>query len=121
MVGKAYTMTANVFTLLWGGEPESVTRTFTKFVVEASATSGVQLNRPVAASMLAPRGAPGSRLKDSACAGTSTSVAVAVKCSVFSTTISLVPMAASTGASLTEFTVSVTVTVPEFAAASSAR
>src|SRR5262245_14529795 len=55
--------------------------------------------------MAAPAGAPGSRLKVSVLAGTSASVAVAVKVSVLPSLTDLLPMAARIGATLTSLTV----------------
>src|SRR5437660_3547895 len=65
------------------GEPSSVTRTLIEFV-PTFAAAGVQVNKPVARSMLAPEGAPGSRVKVNVCAGRSGSVTVAKKLSVVS-------------------------------------
>ena len=67
------------------------------------------MNSPVAGSILAPAGAPASREKVSVLGGRSTSVAVAVNDSSAPSSTLLSPMGASTGASLTAVTVTVTV------------
>src|SRR5689334_18658281 len=56
------------------GRPLSVTRTVTLLVAGALPGGGVQLKRPLARLMLAPAGAPESRLKVSVFAGRSESV-----------------------------------------------
>src|SRR5438067_1231799 len=48
---------------LWGGAPLSVTRTVTRLIEGPCASAGVQVNTPVFGSIIAPAGAPGSRLK----------------------------------------------------------
>ena len=76
------------------------------------ASVGVQANAPVAGSMLAPLGAPASRLQVKV--SPSESVAVAVKVSGDSSLMVLFAMAATTGALLTSFTVTVKVCVALF-------
>jgi len=61
------------------GTPLSVTRITILLVLGPCDSSGVQEKNPLAGSMVAPAGAPGSRLKVSDCAGKSGSVAEAVK------------------------------------------
>ena len=68
------------------------------------ASVGVQVKTPVTGVMLAPAGAPASRLKVNVLAGRSASVAVAVKVSGVSSSTVLLPIAASTGAWLTSLT-----------------
>ena len=63
------------------GVPSSVTRTVTSNVPGPSASLGVQLNAPVVGSIAAPVGAPESKLNVRLLAGTSASLAVAVKLS----------------------------------------
>src|SRR2546429_339621 len=62
------------------GEPSSVTRTLMLFVPTFAAV-GIQLNKPVAGSMVAPAGAPDSSVNVMVWAGKSESLAVAVKLS----------------------------------------
>src|ERR1043165_9047928 len=64
---------------LAGGEPPAVTRIATVLVLGPWASVGVHVKTPVEGLMIAPDGAPASRLKLSACAGMSPSNAVAVK------------------------------------------
>src|SRR5438046_7587220 len=71
------TTTVKLRESLEGGEPSSVTRTVIKFVLGPCASVGVQVNRPLVALMLAPAGAPGSKLNVRR--SPSGSVAVAVK------------------------------------------
>src|SRR5437867_4492279 len=96
------TTTVNVFASLNAGEPLSVTRTVTALVLGPCASVGVQVNTPLVALMLAPAGAPGSRLKVKVLASASVAVAVNVR-SVPSTRV-LSPIGESTGAVLTSFT-----------------
>src|SRR4051794_33930277 len=91
------------------GTPLSVTRTVTVLVLGPCASVGVQLKTPEEELIPAPEGAPGSRLKLSACAGRSGSLAVAVKVSAFPPLIDLFPIGLSTGGALTSFTVTVIV------------
>src|SRR5215510_7483516 len=63
--------------LFWSlREPLSVTLTVIRFVLGACPAVGIQVNRPVLASMLAPTGAPGPSENISVLAGRSGSVAV---------------------------------------------
>src|SRR5438093_1012151 len=101
------TTTVNVFASLNAGEPLSVTRTVTALVLGPCASVGVQVNTPLVALMLAPAGAPGSRLKVRVLAGRSGSVAVFVTTNVLS---SLIIWSAGTVSSGARFT-SVTTTV----------
>src|SRR5439155_634889 len=66
---------------------------------------GVQLKAPVEPLIVAPAGAPASSEKVRVLAGTSASVAVAVKATSTPTVPALSPIAARTGATLTSFTV----------------
>src|SRR5947207_11793 len=89
---------------LAGGEPLSVTRITTEFVLGPCASVGVQVNTPLVELIDAPPGAPGSSEKVNICAGMSGSVALAVKVRrVFSFT-DCDPIGASTGALLTSLT-----------------
>ena len=74
----SFTVMENVSESLRLGEPSSVTVTVTEKTPGPWDSLGVQLNRPVNGSMLAPLGAPGSKLKVNTLAGTSLSLAVAV-------------------------------------------
>ncbi len=76
------TVTVKVWAPDSGGEPLSVTRTGMVTVAGPCASVGVHVNTPVAGLMLAPDGAPASRLKASVFAGASASVAVKVRVSV---------------------------------------
>src|SRR5262245_56915439 len=73
------TVTVKLFTSLKLGTPSSVTRTVIVLVPGPFASLGVQLNTPLLGLMLAPAGAPGSRLYVNVFAGTSASVAETVK------------------------------------------
>ena len=64
------------------GTPLSVTRTTMAFVLGPCDSSGVQENNPVTASMVAPVGAPASRLNVSDWTGKSLSDALTVKLTV---------------------------------------
>src|SRR5258705_13947371 len=64
------------------GMPLSVTRTTMLFVLGPCDSSGVQVKNPLTGSILAPAGAPGSRLKLKLWTGRSESEAVAVKLTV---------------------------------------
>src|SRR5205814_2212146 len=57
------------------GTPLSVTKTVTMLVEGGWLVGGVQVNTPLAASMVAPAGAPGAKLKVRMLAGESGSVA----------------------------------------------
>src|SRR6185503_9218028 len=72
----SFTTTVKLRVSLSGGAPSSVTRTVIVLVPGPSATVGVQVNTPLLALMLAPAGAPGSKLKVNVFAGKSGSVAV---------------------------------------------
>src|SRR3989442_15189366 len=72
------TTTVKLRASLEGGEPSSVTRTVIRFVLGPCASVGVQVNRPFVELMLAPSGAPGSKLNVRLLAGRSGSVAVFV-------------------------------------------
>src|SRR6266853_5138608 len=88
---------------LSAGVPLSVTRIVTGKVPVAV---GVQLKAPVEALIVAPAGAPASNENVSTFAGTSESVAVAVKVSVTpGQAAALFPIGANTGAEFTSFTV----------------
>src|SRR5439155_1396294 len=89
--------------------PLSVTRTVTGNVPVAD---GVQLKAPVEPLIVAPAGAPASNENVSVFAGTSPSVAVAVKVTGVPTVPVLFPIAARTGAWFTSFTVIVIAAVP---------
>ncbi len=84
----------------------SLTQTSNVYVPGPCASVGVQVNAPVAGSMLAPVGAP-TRLKVRVLAGRSASVAVAVKLNCTSSATLLSPIAPRTGATLTSVTVTV--------------
>src|SRR5436309_846173 len=58
---NSVTTMPNVSAALMAGEPLSVTRTVTVFVLGPWASDGVQVNRPLVGLMLAPAGKPGSR------------------------------------------------------------
>src|SRR4051812_31031974 len=73
------TVTVKLRTSLSAGDPLSVTRTVMLLVTGPCASVGVQENKPLLELIVAPEGAPGSRVKVSVCAGSSGSVAVAVK------------------------------------------
>src|SRR5438132_659834 len=73
------TVTVKVRASLNAGEPLSVTRMVMLLVLGPCASLGVQLKRPLVPLMLAPEGAPASKLKLKDCAGTSESLALAVK------------------------------------------
>src|SRR5437764_537199 len=87
------------------GEPLSVTRTVTAFVLGPWLSVGAQVKTPLAGFMLAPAGAPASRLKVRSWAGTSESVALAVKVSRLSSLPVLFPIGVNTGAEFTSLTI----------------
>src|SRR5204862_1239760 len=91
------------------GLPLSVTRTVTGNVPVAD---GVQLKAPVEPLIVAPAGAPASNENVSVFAGTSPSVAVAVKVTGVPTVPVLFPIAARTGAWFTSVTEIVIAAVP---------
>ena len=74
-LGATSTVTTKVVESLRFGLPSSVTTTV---IAKLPGAAGVQLNAPVAGSILAPAGAPVSRLKVRPLAGRSGSVAVAM-------------------------------------------
>ena len=81
-----------------GDVPSSVTRTVTLKVPGPWASVGVQVKTPVFESILAPVGAPTSRLNIKLLAGRSASVAIAVKVNSVSSSIDRLPITANTGA-----------------------
>ena len=83
----------------------SVTRTV---AAKLPVAEGVQLKAPVEPLIAAPAGAPASSENVRALAGTSASVALAVKATSTPTVPALFPMAARTGATFTSFTSIVT-------------
>src|SRR5207249_4712014 len=88
--GARFTSVATTVKLraaLVGGGPSSVTRTVIRFVLGPCASVGVQVNTPLVALMLAPPGAPPSRLSADLLAGRSGSVAVFVTTNVLSSLI----------------------------------
>src|SRR5439155_12953411 len=89
--------------------PLSVTRTVTGNVPVAD---GVQLKAPVEPLIVAPAGAPAANDHVIVFAGTSPSVAVAVKVTGATSVIVLLPSDARTGAWFTSFTVIVIAAVP---------
>ena len=60
---NSVTTMLNVSAALMAGEPLSVTRTVTVLVLGPWASDGVQANRPLVGLMVAPNGAPESKLK----------------------------------------------------------
>ncbi len=94
---------------LSAGDPLSVARTVTGNVPLAP---GVHEKAPVDALIVAPAGAPASSEKLSVLAGTSGSVAVAVKVIATPTVPALFPMTPRTGPELTSLTVTVIEAVP---------
>ena len=62
IVGRGRTITVNDFVSLKLGEPLSVTRTVIMLVVFASESAVFQTRRPLVDLIVAPEGAPGSRL-----------------------------------------------------------
>src|SRR5438105_4157052 len=101
------TMIVMVSKALSTGEPLSLTRIVTLFVLGPCASVGVQLNRPLVGLIVAPDGAPGSRLKVSNCAGRSGSEAAAVKLSSDPSLTERLPMGASRGGLFTSVTMTV--------------
>src|ERR1051325_10477853 len=73
VIGASLTRTENVVLLLRPGEPLSATRTVTEYSCSACEAVGVQVNTPVAGSIVAPAGASGPRLKDRLLRGRSVS------------------------------------------------
>src|SRR5947207_2053806 len=82
---------------LEGGTQWSVTRMVARYEPGPCASVGVQVNTAVTGLMLAPFGAPMSRLKVSSCAGKSGSLALAVKISGMLSLAVRSPMGARTG------------------------
>ena len=80
-VPMGFTVTVIVSKSSIGGVPSSVTRTVIGQLPGPWASVGVQPNTPVDGSMLAPLGAPTSRLNVKVLAGTSGSLAVAANVS----------------------------------------
>src|SRR6266550_2748069 len=101
------TMTVKLRVSLEGGEPSSVTRTVIRFVLGPSASVGVQVNTPFVKLMLAPAGAPGSKLNVRVLAGRSGSVAVLVTTNVLSSLIICSAGTVSMGARFTSVTTTV--------------
>jgi len=99
------TTTTTFFTSL--AQP-SLTRTLMRLVVLFCRGVGVQVKTPVAGSIAAPAGAPGSRLKVSGLAGRSGSVATAAKVKGRVGRMRWLGIAASAGGVLTSRTVIVT-------------
>src|SRR4051812_50034245 len=81
--GGGRTVTTKTPALFNGGVPSSVTRMIMLLVLGTGALAVGQVNAPVPGTMLAPEGAPGSRLNTSTCGGLCASLAVAVKLSVW--------------------------------------
>src|SRR6185503_15308142 len=86
------------------GEPESVTRIVTTFVLGDCALLGSHENEPDDALMDAPAGAPGSKLNVRVWRGRSESTADAVKRRVEPRVAALLPMVARIGAAFTSLT-----------------
>src|SRR5712671_245911 len=76
MLGRDRTVTVKVRASERFGEPSSVTRTVMALVVFASPSLVGKVKRPLAESIAAPLGAPGSRLNASKLVGMSASVAL---------------------------------------------
>ena len=89
------------------GVPLSVTRTVTLNVPGPSASVGVQLKTPVCGSIVAPAGAPASRVNVSVSSGRSGSLAAAVNVSSVPSSTAWFPIGSSTGAEV-EVTISST-------------
>src|SRR5262245_41126532 len=99
-----------LFVSLRLGEPLSLTRTITLFVLGPCASVGVQVNTPLVALILAPGGAL-TKLNESVLAGLSGSVAEAVSVSVAPSLIVWLPIGANTGELFNSFTTTVKVRV----------
>src|ERR1051325_4497092 len=97
----APTVMVTVSASLRGGEPLSVTRMVTRFVVKYCAGEGDQANEPVTGFMLAPPGEPGSRRKVRVWAGRSGSLALAFMARVPPAAMFWESTPAKTGAELT--------------------
>src|SRR5712691_7142524 len=98
------TTTVRLWASLNGGVPSSVTRTVIKFVLGPCASVGVQVKTPLVGLMLAPAGAPGSKLKVRVLGGRSGSVAVFVTTSGLSSAMNRSVGALSTGGRFTSVT-----------------
>src|SRR5437667_11981125 len=85
MIGGETTTMVNGWASLRPGVPLSVTRTVTKFVLDAFSVVGVQVNRQLVGLISAPAGAPGSRLKVRRLGGIYDSVATLVLMGVTTT------------------------------------
>src|SRR5712692_10433577 len=107
MRGAEATTILNVFASLKGGAPSSVTRIVTVLVAGENPIGGIQAKTPLVALMVAPAGAPRSRVNVSELAGMSASVAVAVKVSRLPSVTVLSLMGAKTGALFTSLTMTV--------------
>src|SRR5437899_1271467 len=94
---------------LAGGEPLSVTRITTEFVLGPCASVGVQVNTPLVELIDAPPGAPGSSEKVNICAGMSEPLALTVKVRSDPSVIVLFPIDVRTGAELVSVTIIVIV------------
>src|ERR1051325_8362563 len=103
--GGPTTTRLNVFMSLAAGLPSSVTRTATALVPGAWALGQGPVNKPFVGLMLAPAGAPGSRVKKSFWAGASVSLAVAVKVSVLPSVTAWGAIGLRVGAAFTSLTV----------------
>src|SRR6266581_3049900 len=107
MRGAEATTILKVFASLKGGEPSSVTRIVTVLVAGEKPIGGVQVKTPLVALIVAPAGAPGSRVNVNELAGMSASVAMAVKVSRLPSVTGLSVMGAKTGALFTSLTMTV--------------
>src|SRR5258708_6882492 len=107
MRGAGTTAIVKVFASLRGGEPSSVTRIVTVLVAGENPLGGIQAKTPLVALMVAPAGAPGSRVNVNELAGMSASVAMAVKVSRLPSFTVLSLMGAKTGALFTSLTMMV--------------
>src|SRR5580765_6012920 len=93
---------------LAAGEPLSVTRMVTRFVLGPWVSLGVHAKTPEAGLIVVPAGAPASRLKVRVCTGRSESVARARKVKRAASLTVLLPMGERTGALFTSLTVMIT-------------
>src|SRR5260370_13950786 len=104
MRGADTTAIVNVFASLRAGDPSSVTRIVTVLVAGENPIGGIQAKTPLVALMVAPAGAPGSRVYVNELAGISASVAMAVSISRLPSFTVLSLMGAKTGALFTSLT-----------------
>src|SRR2546425_468993 len=104
-VFTSFTITVKDLVSLNTGEPLSVTRTVMLLVLGPWASVGVHVNAPDDPLIVAPDGAPGSRLNVNVCAGTSASVAVAVKLRSVPSLIVWFEIGFSAGALFTSLTI----------------